>query len=93
MHQRARRRKSSAWCCRDVDEVLEAAEPLPAVAVPPRVVVLFGNEAVGLSPADAAACDRRVTLPMGRGTDSLNVAAAAAVFLYHLTTAATAVQL
>ena len=60
------------------------AEPLPTLAVPERVAVLFGNEAVGLSPADAAACDRRVTLPMRRGTDSLNVATAAAVFLYHL---------
>ena len=62
-----------------------AADPLPNLAVPERTAVLFGNEAVGLSDADAAACDRRVTLPMRRGTDSLNVAAAAAVFLYHLT--------
>ncbi len=62
----------------------DAAEPLPSLVVPARVAVLFGNEAVGLSPTDAAACDRRVTLPMKRGTDSLNVAAAAAVFLYHL---------
>jgi tRNA G18 (ribose-2'-O)-methylase SpoU len=60
------------------------AEPLPTLAVPERTAVLFGNEAVGLSPADVAACDRRVTLPMRRGTDSLNVATAAAVFLYHL---------
>ena len=69
--------------------VLDAdAEPLPTLAVPDRVAVLFGNEAVGLNAADAAACDRRVTLPMRRGTDSLNVAAAAAVFLYHLTAGA-----
>ncbi len=61
-----------------------AAEPLPAMAVPERTAVLFGNEAVGLSAADAAACDRRVTLPMRHGTDSLNVVTAAAVFLYHL---------
>ncbi len=65
-----------------------AAEPLPTAAVPGRAAVLFGNEAVGLTAADVAACDRRVTLPMRRGTDSLNVAAAAAVFLYHLTAAA-----
>jgi len=65
--------------------VLDAdAEPLPTLAVPERAAVLFGNEAVGLSPADVAACDRRVTLPMRLGTDSLNVATAAAVFLYHL---------
>ena len=66
----------------------DAAELLPSVVVPERVAVLFGNEAVGLSAADAAACDRRVTLPMRRGTDSLNVAAAAAVFLYHLSSQA-----
>ena len=65
-----------------------AAEPLRSIVPPTRVAVLFGNEAVGLSPEDVAACDRRVTLPMGRGTDSLNVATAAAVFLYHLTGAA-----
>jgi tRNA G18 (ribose-2'-O)-methylase SpoU len=64
------------------------AEPLRTLVVPERVAVLLGNEAVGLSPADAAACDRRVTLPMKRETDSLNVAAAAAVFLYHLTAVA-----
>ena len=28
VHQRARRRRSSARCCRDVDEVLGAAEPV-----------------------------------------------------------------
>ena len=32
-----------------------------------------------------AACNRRVTLPMQLGTDSLNVAVAAGIFLYHFT--------
>ena len=32
-----------------------------------------------------AACDRRVTIPMKLGTDSLNVSIAAALFLYHFT--------
>ena len=68
------------------------AEPLPAAGRPRRLAVLFGNEAVGLSAADVAACDRRVTLPMRRGTDSLNVAVAAGIFLYHFATAGAAVK-
>jgi tRNA G18 (ribose-2'-O)-methylase SpoU len=60
------------------------AEPLPTARRGARLAILFGNEANGLSPADVAACDRRITLPMQRGTDSLNVAVAAAVFLYQL---------
>jgi len=48
----------------------------------PSVALLLGSEA-GLADDDIAACTGRVTIPMRRGTDSLNVAAAAAVFLYH----------
>ena len=58
------------------------AEPLHRVAVPDRVALLLGNEGPGLPPELTAAADRRVTVPMHNGTDSLNVAAASAVFLY-----------
>lgn len=61
------------------------AEPLAAAGRPDRVALLFGNEAHGLSPAEVAACDRRVTIPMAPSADSLNVAAAAAIFLHHFT--------
>ncbi|MBC8108636.1 MAG: RNA methyltransferase [Anaerolineae bacterium] len=61
----------------------ESAEALGDVKPPPRVAVLFGNEAQGLSPDHIALCGRRVTIPMKLGTDSLNVAVAAGVFLYH----------
>lgn len=44
---------------------------------------LFGSEAHGLSVADAAAADVRVTIPMSGGAESLNVAAAAAICLYQ----------
>ena len=60
------------------------AVPLDRFARPPRVVLLFGAEGPGLSPAARAACDHRVTIPMAAGADSLNVATAAAVFLYAL---------
>ncbi|HSS37738.1 MAG TPA: RNA methyltransferase [Polyangia bacterium] len=60
------------------------AVPLDRFARPPRVVLLFGAEGPGLSAAARAACDHRVTIPMAAGADSLNVATAAAVFLYAL---------
>jgi tRNA G18 (ribose-2'-O)-methylase SpoU len=63
----------------------EGAEPLEAAPRGQRLALLFGNEAQGLSPEYVATCDRRVTIPMQLGTDSLNVAVAAAVFLYHFT--------
>ena len=66
--------------------VLDAnAEPLGPATRPPRFGLLFGGEAQGLGPAYVAACDRRVTIPMKLGTDSLNVAVAAGIFLYHFT--------
>jgi tRNA G18 (ribose-2'-O)-methylase SpoU len=64
-----------------------ATSALPVSAIEPtsRVAAIFGNEADGLDPATLAASDRQATIPMKRGTDSLNVAIAAAVFLYQLT--------
>ncbi len=50
-----------------------------------RVAIVVGCEAQGLDPRHVAMCHRRVTIPMQRGTDSLNIASAAAVFLYHFT--------
>ncbi len=63
----------------------ENAEPLSNVTRADRVCVLFGNEAQGLPRPFIDVCDRRVTIPMKLGTDSLNVAVAAGVFLYHFT--------
>ncbi|HSI32021.1 MAG TPA: RNA methyltransferase [Tepidisphaeraceae bacterium] len=61
------------------------AEPLEPATRPARVGLLLGNEFHGLADDVVALCDRRVTLPMSLGTDSLNVAVAAGVFLYHFT--------
>ncbi|HZE39365.1 MAG TPA: RNA methyltransferase [Stackebrandtia sp.] len=49
-----------------------------------RVALLLGAEGPGLSPAAVAASDVRVRIPMRRGVDSLNVAAAAAVACWEL---------
>jgi tRNA G18 (ribose-2'-O)-methylase SpoU len=45
--------------------------------------IVFGSEGAGLSAEVLAACDEAVAIPMADGVDSLNVAAAAAVFLYE----------
>jgi TrmH family RNA methyltransferase len=44
----------------------------------------MGNEQSGLTPAQAAAADLRVILPMRGRADSLNVAVAAGVLLYEM---------
>ena len=45
--------------------------------------IVFGAEGNGISPAVLAACDEAVAIPMPPNVDSLNVASAAAVFLYE----------
>ncbi len=56
---------------------LEESRPAPLSAI------LLGNEGSGLPPQLTALCDERITIPMARGADSLNVAAAAAIVLHH----------
>jgi tRNA G18 (ribose-2'-O)-methylase SpoU len=63
----------------------EDAEHLDRVKRSSRVGLLLGNEAQGLRREIEALCDRRVTIPMRLGTDSLNVGIAAGIFLYELT--------
>jgi len=48
-----------------------------------RVAVLVGAEGPGLSTAAMRMSDVRVRIPMSRGTDSLNVATAAALAFYE----------
>ncbi|MGA8330895.1 MAG: RNA methyltransferase [Mycobacterium sp.] len=48
-----------------------------------RVAILVGAEGPGLSHAALKASDLRVRIPMSRGTDSLNVATAAALAFYE----------
>jgi tRNA G18 (ribose-2'-O)-methylase SpoU len=45
--------------------------------------IVFGSEGYGLSPAVLEACDDHAAIPMAAAVDSLNVGAAAAVFLYE----------
>jgi len=52
---------------------------------PKRHALLVGSESQGLSAHWVRQCDRRLTIPMHESTDSLNVAIAAAIFLWHFT--------
>lgn len=60
------------------------AETLPGFRPKPRTAILLGSEGEGLSDHWIRFSDRCVTLPMKREADSLNVAAASGIFLYHL---------
>lgn len=62
-----------------------AAGRLDQATCAPRQAILFGSEGHGLGEEWLALSDRQLTLPMSRGIDSLNVAIAASVFLYHFT--------
>ncbi len=50
----------------------------------PRLAVLLGSESQGLSREWVQWCDRRLTIPMHLGNDSLNVAVAAGIILWRL---------
>jgi tRNA G18 (ribose-2'-O)-methylase SpoU len=60
------------------------ARDLRSWSRPDRLALAMGNEAFGLSREWRSRCDEPVTLAMGAGADSLNVATALAVFLYAL---------
>lgn len=71
---------------------LLAMTPDPAAATLPeamtalaseKVAILVGAEGPGLTERAMRACDMRVRIPMSRGTDSLNVATAAALAFYE----------
>lgn len=47
-----------------------------------KLALVFGSEGPGLTQATEQRLDRRVTIPMMGGVDSLNVAAASAVVFY-----------
>ncbi len=61
----------------------EQATVLSEVTRAPRSVLLVGNEGYGLEEETLAHCTHQVTIPMQRGSDSLNVAMATGIFLYH----------
>lgn len=63
--------------------VLDDAEVLDETQRGDRIAILIGNEAHGLPKEIAEVCERRVTIPMQLGTDSLNAAVASGIMLHH----------
>ena len=61
------------------------AVDIDRVAISGRVALVLGSEGPGLSRRWELEADERVRMPMSRGVDSLNVAAAAAVACWVLT--------
>ena len=56
----------------------------PGLAKTEKLALLLGTEGDGLRPETIEACDDTVRIPMRRGVDSLNVAAAGAVAFWQL---------
>ena len=61
--------------------VVSGGEDLFATPLPQRLVYVMGAEGEGMDPQLAAACDLRLSIPGSGAVESLNVAAATAVFL------------
>jgi tRNA G18 (ribose-2'-O)-methylase SpoU len=79
-------RLRSTWGFRLVAAVLDpSAEPLDRLEPVGRVALVLGSEGHGLDPEWVALCDRRVTIPMRPGAESLNVAVAVGIILHRLT--------
>lgn len=80
------RRLRDDWQVELLASVLDpTAEPLAQASKPRRLALFLGNEADGLDARWQSLCNRRLTIPMQPGTDSLNVAIAAGIFLHHFT--------
>ncbi|MGB5435069.1 MAG: RNA methyltransferase [Maribacter sp.] len=61
-------------------------EPVHAIKLPPKGILVVGNEANGISNEIAGLVDQRIGIPQfGSGhTESLNVATATAIFLHEI---------
>ena len=61
-----------------------SAAPVQGAALGPGTLCLIGNEGNGLTPETVAACDGRITIPMGGRAESLNASMAAGIILWEL---------
>jgi tRNA G18 (ribose-2'-O)-methylase SpoU len=61
----------------------EGAVPFDSFPRPDRLALVLGRESSGLDDDWLATIDRPITIPMRPGAESLNVAVAAGVLLYH----------
>jgi tRNA G18 (ribose-2'-O)-methylase SpoU len=75
---RLRRENLELWAA-DV-----GGEALGVRTAPARLAIAVGNEGAGLSSTVQGLATRTVSLPIGGGVESLNVAVAAGILLYEL---------
>jgi len=61
-----------------------AGDDVAAIAAPPSLALVMGNEGAGLSERAQALVARRVAIPIARDVESLNVAVAAGILLHQL---------
>ncbi len=66
-----------------IASVAAGGAPIDQADLRAPVLLLVGGEGAGLSPEVVARADRCVTIPMGAGVDSLNVAVTAAIILFE----------
>jgi TrmH family RNA methyltransferase len=66
--------------------IVSGGEPPTAFARVPNPVLVIGNEAHGLPSALIERCERRMTIPMPGGFESLNAATAGSLAMYLLRT-------
>ncbi len=62
---------------------LEGGVPYREASLPDTAVIVFGNEGNGISQDVLALCGKKLFIPMAGTVESLNVAASAAVILFH----------
>lgn len=86
-------REIAAWCdasksaglpYRIIGTSSQAKRPIYESALTAPVVMVLGNETVGMSRAYQELCDEIVTIPIQGAASSLNVSAAASIVLYEV---------
>lgn len=63
---------------------LENSERYNQLPVPEKIAIIMGNEGAGVDPTLLQAADQRVNIPIYGRAESLNVAIAAAILMYHI---------
>lgn len=66
-----------------IGTALEGGAPYRTAGSLPDAIFVFGNEGSGIRPELLALCDWKLYIPMAGGVESLNVAASAAILLFH----------
>jgi TrmH family RNA methyltransferase len=75
---------AAAWKGDVVGTQLSAREDFRGLRYRALTLLVMGSEGPGLSPELAAACSRRVKIPMAGRLDSLNLAVATGLMLYEI---------